>query len=178
MIALTGSAFSHSSVTAGADPAITQTISVEDVTVHRGQEFDVTIFLSGNENGMFSLRLLVTFDTQAMRLVGYKRGTAGEGYALTTASDFITVTAASGYESFGDEEHPFILLWNSSEKMIGNGRLVTLRFRSEKEASVLDRENGTVYALTVRSDENNTRVKAGELCRIPVSGGFGEKGGS
>ena len=163
--------FSHSGFTAGADPAITQTITVEDVTVHRGQDFFVTISLSGNENGMFSLRLLVTFDKASMRLVGYKRGTAADGFALTSASDFITAPAASGYASFGDGEHPFTLLWNSSEKMKGNGKLVTLVFRSEEDATVSDRENGTIHSLTVRSDESSTRVKAGEPCAIPVSGG-------
>ena len=84
-IVLTGLAFVQSSITAGADPAITQAIAVDNLTVHRGQEFDVNVSLTGNANGLYSLRLLVTFDTSAMTLVGCRRGKASEGYALTTA---------------------------------------------------------------------------------------------
>lgn len=170
-IVLTGLAFVQSSITAGADPAITQAIAVDNLSVHRGQEFDVNVSLTGNANGLYSLRLLVTFDTSAMTLVGYRRGKASEGYALTTASDFITANAAAGYGSFGDEAHPFVLLWNSSDLMKGNGKIVTLTFRSKKNAVVDDRENGAPYQINVACDEKNTRVKVGEDCLLPVSGG-------
>ncbi len=170
-IALTSFAFLYEGTAASADPAITQAIEVDSLTVHRGQEFDVNLTLSGNENGMYALRLLVTFDTSAMSLVGCRRGTAAQGYVLRNASDFVTSNASSGYESYGEEEKPFVILWSNTNLMKGNGTLVTLTFRSKKSALVADRENGVDYFINVACDENNTRVKLGEKCLLPVSGG-------
>ena len=157
---------------------VEQTLTVSDCVVNRGQEFDVDISIANNGTGMHSLRLLVTYNTSAMTLVGYTakdpmEDAAGlynnwKGSLLAAGKSTVT----NGYEAYGTQKNPFVLFWDNTDKLYGNGKIVTLTFASNKDAEIDSIKKEKDYAVSVAVDAANTMMTYGKTCSPDVTGGL------
>ena len=146
--------------------------------VHRGEEFDVDISISNNAAGMHALRLLVRYDRSAMELVRFESKVLTEGVGAEQSGDwkgnFIAAGedySASGYATYGTQKKPFVLMWESTDKLYGNGTIVTLTFASKKDAPIDPVTKDKVYAVSVEVDADNTMMSYGRNCSPSVTGG-------
>ncbi len=158
---------------ADADVTPTQKLTVSNATVHRGQEFDITISLSGNTSGFLAMRLLITYDTSAMTLVGYKV----TGLSAAWASNFMAANTDvyGGYSTYGTEDKPFVLMWAHSSKLTGNGTFATLTFASKPQATpTQDTLDQKPYVVKVETDERNTLLPGSVNATFDVEEGGGQ----
>ena len=102
---------------ANADEPIT--FSAESKTVHRGQRFTLSVFVSNN-SGIDSAFLSVSYDKAVFTLVDVTRGDA-------LAS--MNFTRSGSYDVF-----PFRVLWDSVTADSTNGKIVTFTFDSDVSA--------------------------------------------
>ena len=117
-------------------------VRVENKTVHRGQAFEVEIYLDQNP-GLLSLMLNVDYNKSVMELVGVEHGNALHTHTFTTSN---TETDE------GFLITPFNMLWDGRDKDFSTGVLVTLTFESNVEAQVGE------YPITVNYIRQNTNV--------------------
>ena len=155
--------------TAAADDPVEQSITVEALgTPHRGEDVTLRIAINGNTDGVYALRLAVTFDKSVMTLTQCtcKWDDAGADALLSTFRGNATpanTDGAGGYSSYGGENKPFILLWASSSKMRGDGTIALLTFATKESAEPGD------YGVTVTVDGDNTMVKYNQPCTLVVN---------
>ena len=97
-----------------------RTFSVESKTVHRGQRFTLSVFVSNN-SGIDSAFLSLSYDKTVFTLVDVTRGDA-------LAS--MNFTKSGSYDVF-----PFRVLWDSVTEDATNGKIVTFTFDSDVSAS-------------------------------------------
>ena len=95
-------------------------VRVEEKTVHRGQTFEMRIYLDQNP-GLVSLMLDLEYDKTAMELVGVKRGEALSAHTFTT-------TNTDTEEGFLIS--PFRMLWDGRTQDISTGAIAILTFES------------------------------------------------
>ena len=140
-----------------------QTITVSDVTVNRGQEFDVDISIGSNSQGIQAIRLFVTFDPSVMTLVDVTAKNPDPNENWTADFNGAGKDADGTYGSYGVKR--FVLLWVSTSKKYAEGTIATLRFLSKSSAAAAD------YNINVEVDPENTFLSLGENRTLEVSGG-------
>ena len=162
VLLLAGVALLRTSQTASATQMGDQTLALSNVSVSRGEEFDVDLSIANNDGGIQAIRLLVTFDTSRIELVGVQAKNPTEQSNWTG-----NFTAAGGnLADYGSTASPFVLLWVSTSKLYGNGTIATLTFLSKPEPAPTG--NSTI---AVDVDENSTLVGLGQKRDLAFSGG-------
>ena len=141
---------------AGNDTTDLPEVRVENKTVHRGQTFELDIYLDKNP-GLVSLMLEVEYDKSAMELVGVEHGNALKSHTFTTSNteteDGFLIT-------------PFRMLWDGRTQDKSTGVLVTLTFESKVDAEVGD------YPVNISYDKQNTNVEYGIPCDVNIKNGY------
>ena len=132
------------------------TVSIESKTVHRGQTFELQIYLNHNP-GLVSLMLELEYDKTAMELVGVSHGDALLTHSFTT-------TNTETEEGFSIT--PFRMLWDGRAQDKSTGVLVTLTFESKVDAEIGD------YPITVTFDRENTNAEYGVPCEVQIENGI------
>ena len=130
-------------------------VRVEHKTVHRGQTFEIRIYLDQNP-GLLSLMLDLEYDKSMMELVGITRGDALKTHAFTT-------TNTNTDEGFLIS--PFRMLWDGRSRDDSTGVLAILTFESKVEAPTGD------YPIIVNYDKQNTKVEYGQTCDVQIENG-------
>ena len=141
---------------AGNDTTDLPVVRVENKTVHRGQTFELQIYLDKNP-GLVSLMLEIEYDKSAMKLVGVSRKDALGTHTFTTTN---TETEEGFLIS------PFRMLWDGRTQDKSTGVLVTLTFESNVEADIGD------YPVNVSYDKQNTNVEYGIPCDVNIQNGY------
>ena len=140
----------------GPDTADLPVVRVENKTVHRGQTFELQIYLDQNP-GLISLMLELEYDKTAMELVGVAHGDALQSHTFTTTNtdteDGFLIT-------------PFRMLWDGRTQDTSTGVLVTLTFESKIEAEIGE------YLVSVSYDKHNTNVEYGVPCDVQIQNGY------
>ena len=131
-------------------------VRVEKKTVHRGQTFEVRIYLDQNP-GLVSLMLDLEYDKTAMELVGITRGDALSTHTFTT-------TNTDTDEGFLIS--PFLMLWDGRTQDSSTGVLATLTFESKVDAETGD------YPIIVNYDKQNTKVEYEKTCDVQIENGL------
>ena len=144
----------HVSAAEEKDPSVPM-IWVENKTVHRGQTFEVEVYLDQN-SGLVSLMLELEYDKTVMELVGIVRGDALSSHTFTTTN----VDTDEGYLV-----SPFYLLWDGRAQDHSVGKLVTLKFMSKIDAEIGD------YPVTINYDRKNTHIEYGQPCDVQINNG-------
>ena len=144
----------HVSAAEENDPAI-PVVRVEDKTIHRGQTFEVDVYLDSNP-GLISLLLELEYDKSVMELVSFTLGDALSAHTFTTTN----VDAGEGYLTT-----PFRLLWDGRTPDASVGKLITLTFRSEVDAEIGE------YPITINYDRKNTHVEYETPCDVQIKNG-------
>ena len=138
------------------DTAELPVVRIENKTVHRGQTFELQIYLDQNP-GLVSLMLEVEYDKSAMELVGVEHGNALKSHTFTTSNteteDGFLIT-------------PFRMLWDGRTQDKSTGVLVTLTFESKVDAEVGD------YPVNISYDKQNTNVEYGIPCDVNIKNGY------
>ena len=164
---LVGVSLLHTSDSAIAVETAAQTITVSNVTVNRGAEFDVDITIGNNSTGIQSITLDVTFDPSVMTLLEVTPKVPETAVETETwTSDFMASgkdKPAETYDSYGAK--PFRLMWATSDVWRGEGVIATLRFLAKPSAEAKD------YQITVTADPDNTLVPNGQKRDLNISGG-------
>ena len=101
-------------------------VRVENKTVHRGQTFELQIYLDQNP-GLISLMLELEYDKSAMELVGIAHGDALSSHTFTT-------TNTETEEGFLIT--PFRMLWDGRTQDKTTGVLAILTFESKIDAEI------------------------------------------
>ena len=131
-------------------------VRVEEKTVHRGQTFEMRIYLDHNP-GLISLMLDLEYDKTAMELVGVTRGDALKPHTFTT-------TNTDTDEGFLIS--PFRMLWDGRTQDNSTGVLAILTFESKVDAPTGD------YPITVNYDKQNTKVEYEKTCDVHIVNGL------
>lgn len=130
-------------------------VRVENKTVHRGQTFELNIYLDQNP-GLIALMLELEYDKTAMELVGISRGDGLASHTFTTTNtdteDGFSIT-------------PFRMLWDGRTQDTATGVLATLTFESKVDAEIGD------YIVCVSYDEQNTNAEYGIPCAVQIQDG-------
>ena len=141
---------------AGTDTADLPVVRVENKTVHRGQTFELKLYLDQNP-GLISLMLDLEYDKTAMELVGISHGNALESHTFTTTNtdteDGFLIT-------------PFRMLWDGRTQDHSTGVLAILTFESKVDAEMGD------YLVSVSYDKQNTNVDYGKPCDVQIENGY------
>ena len=161
---LVGLSLVYSTHTADAAEMADQTITVSDVTVNRGLEFDVDISISNNQQGIQAIRLFVNFDASAMTLIEVTPKDPVESENWTSEFEAAGKDPDETYASYGNGKR-FVLVWVNGGKWYGEGTIATLRFLSKSSATAKD------YPITVTVDPNNTLLSAGQKRDLHVENG-------
>ena len=140
-----------------------QTLTLSNVTVNRGQEFDVDIDLGHNSSGIQAIRIFVTFDPSVMTLLSVTPKDPVENENWTSEFEAAGKDADDSYGSYGVKRFP--LVWVHSAKRYGEGTIATLRFLAKPSADAKD------YQITVTVDPDNTLLALGQKRDLDVSGG-------
>ena len=140
---------------AEADAPEMATVRIESKTVHRGQTFELQIYLDHNP-GLVSLMLELEYDKTAMKLVGVSHGDALSTHSFTT-------TNTETEEGFSVT--PFRMLWDGRAQDKSTGVLVTLTFESKVDAEIGN------YPVTVIFDRENTNAEYGVPCEVQIENG-------
>lgn len=131
-------------------------VRVENKTVHRGQTFELRIYLDQNP-GLLSLMLELEYDKTALELVGISHGNALSTHTFTTTNtdtkDGFLIT-------------PFRMLWDGREQDRTTGVLATLTFESKIEAETGD------YLVSLSYDKQNTLIEYGVSCDVNIQNGY------
>ena len=130
-------------------------VRVENKTIHRGQTFEVDVYLDSNP-GLISLLLDLEYDKTVMELVGFTRGDALSTHTFTTTN----VDTGEGYLTT-----PFRLLWDGRMPDASVGKLVTLTFKSKVDAEIGD------YPITINYDRKNTHLEYEVPCDVQIENG-------
>ena len=130
-------------------------VRVENKIVHRGQTFELSIFLEQN-SGLIALMLELEYDKTAMELVGVSRGDALVSHTFTT-------TNTNTEEGFSVT--PFRMLWDGREQDKTTGVLVKLTFESKIDAEIGD------YPVHISYDKQNTNSEYGVPCDVQIQNG-------
>lgn len=130
-------------------------VRVENKTVHRGQTFELSIYLDQNP-GLISLMLELEYDKEVMELVGVSHGNA-----LATH----TFTSTNTETEDGFLITPFRMLWDGRTQDTSTGTLATLTFESKVEAPIGQ------YPVTLRYDKQNTNAAYGTPCDVQIENG-------
>ena len=137
------------------DTADIPVVRVENKTVHRGQTFELKIYLDQNP-GLISLMLDLEYDKSVMKLVGISRGDALGSLTFTTSNteteDGFSIT-------------PFRMLWDGRTQDTTTGVLATLIFESKVDAKIGD------YLISVSYDKQNTNTDYGKPCDVKIQNG-------
>ena len=131
-------------------------VRVEEKTVHRGQTFEIRIYLDQNP-GLLSLMLDLEYDNTAMELVGITRGDALKPHTFTT-------TNTDTDEGFLIS--PFRMLWDGRTQDNSTGVLAILTFESKVDAQTGD------YPIIVNYDKQNTKVEYEKTCDVMIDNGL------
>ena len=131
-------------------------VRVEDKTVHRGQTFEIRIYLDQNP-GLISLMLDLEYDKTAMELVGVTRGDALSTHTFTTTN----TDTEEGFLS-----SPFRMLWDGRIQDSSTGVIAILTFESKVDAQTGD------YSVIVNYDKQNTKVEYEETCDVLIDNGL------
>ena len=141
---------------AGVNTTTLPMVRVENKTVHRGQTFELRIYLDQNP-GLISLMLELEYDKTVMELVGISHGTALNTHTFTTTNtdteDGFLIT-------------PFRMLWDGRTQDSSTGVLATLTFESKVDAEVGD------YLVSLSYDKQNTNVEYGIPCDVNIQNGY------
>ena len=131
-------------------------VRVENKTVHRGQTFELRIYLDQNP-GLLSLMLELEYDKTTLELVGISHGNALSTHTFTTTNtdteDGFLIT-------------PFRMLWDGREQDRTTGVLATLTFESKIEAETGD------YLVSLSYDKQNTLIEYGVSCDVNIQNGY------
>jgi len=153
-----------------------QSITVSNVQVQRGTEFHMDIVLDGNDTGMYSLLLEVTFNQKVLTLTNVYRPDSknktelASGWAMPTAD--ATISNPQFYSSYGNSANPLVIFLFSTKKVVGSGKVATLTFSVAPDAHVEDLEDYTNYEVFVVCNKTNTRVdNLTDECELAVTGG-------
>lgn len=130
-------------------------VRVENKTVHRGQTFELQIYLDQNP-GLISLMLELEYDKSAMELVGIAHGDALSSHTFTT-------TNTETEEGFLIT--PFRMLWDGRTQDKTTGVLAILTFESK-----IDAEIGN-YPVSVSYDKQNTNMDYGKPIDVYIENG-------
>ena len=136
------------------DPTL-PVVRVENKTVHRGQTFELKIYLDQNP-GLISLMLELDYNKEVMELVGVSHGNALATHTFTTSN--------TGTED-GFLITPFRMLWDGRAQDTTTGVLTTLTFESKVDAPIGE------YPVTVSYDRENTNVAYGVPCDVQIENG-------
>ena len=131
-------------------------VRVEEKTVHRGQTFEIRIYLDQNP-GLISLMLDLEYDKTAMELVGVTRGDALNTHTFTT-------TNTDTDEGFLIS--PFRMLWDGRTQDSSTGAIAILAFESKVDAQTGD------YPIIVNYDKQNTKVEYEKTCDVLIDNGL------
>ena len=131
-------------------------VRVEEKTVHRGQTFEIRIYLDQNP-GLISLMLDLEYDKSAMELVGITRGDALSTHTFTT-------TNTDTDEGFLIS--PFRMLWDGRTQDSSTGVIAILTFESKVDAPIGD------YPIIVNYDKQNTKVEYEKTCDVLIDNGL------
>ena len=131
-------------------------VRVEEKTVHRGQTFEIRIYLDQNP-GLISLMLDLEYDKTAMELVGITRGDALSTHTFTT-------TNTDTDEGFLIS--PFRMLWDGRTQDSSTGLIAILTFESKVDAPIGD------YPIIVNYDKQNTKVEYEKTCHVLIDNGL------
>ena len=130
-------------------------VRVENKTVHRGQTFEIEIYLDQNP-GLIALTLDLEYDKTVMELVDVKRGEALGSHTFSTSNteteDGFLIT-------------PFRMLWDGRGQDASTGVIVTLTFQSKVDAEIGD------YPVTVSYDRDNTNADYGKPSDVEIQNG-------
>ena len=137
------------------DPTDLPLVRVENKTVHRGQTFELEIFLDQNP-GLIALMLELEYDKTAMELVGISHGDALVSHTFTTTN----TNTEDGFSIT-----PFRMLWDGREQDNTTGVLVTLTFESKIDAEIGD------YPVYISYDKQNTNSEYGVPCDVQIQNG-------
>lgn len=132
------------------------TISGSGTTVHRGQTFTIDVTISDNE-GLTALKLLLKYDSSAMKLVD-----ATQGSALSQMTYWATNKTEWDNFNRGDG---IGFLWDGAQPDKSNGVLLTLTFDSFITAEVGN------YPVEITYDPENTRSNVGVPATPVVTNG-------
>ena len=131
-------------------------VRIENKTVHRGQTFELRIYLDQNP-GLLSLMLELEYDKTTLELVGISHGNALSTHTFTTTNtdteDGFLIT-------------PFRMLWDGREQDRTTGVLATLTFESKIEAETGD------YLVSLSYDKQNTLIEYGVSCDVNIQNGY------
>ena len=131
-------------------------VRVENKTVHRGQIFELNIYLDQNP-GLVSLMLELEYDKTVMELVGISHGNALISHTFTTSN----TNTDQGFLIT-----PFRMLWDGRTQDKSTGVLATLTFESKVDAKIGD------YPVSVSYDKQNTNVEYGVPCDVNIQKGY------
>ena len=131
-------------------------VRVEEKTVHRGQTFEIRIYLDQNP-GLVSLMLDLEYDKTAMELVGITR---------TDALNTHTFTTTNTNTDEGFLVSPFRMLWDGRTQDNSTGVLAILTFESKVDARTGD------YPIIVNYDKQNTKIEYEKTCDVLIDNGL------
>ena len=162
--------FSNDVASALEEEQVDQVLIVSDSTVNRGASFDVDISIANNGyalgEGMHGIRLFVTYDTSALTLLTCTPKDPG-GYNWSGSFTPKKKDILGGYTTYGTKEEPFVLFWDSTSDLYGNGVIATLTFAASKTATVSEDK----YKINVEVSKKDTVKTLGKVCQPAVSGG-------
>ena len=163
LMLLVGLSLLHVGADATAAELAEQTITLSDVEVNRGQEFDVDISIGNNSSGIQAIRLFVTYNPDVMTLLSVTPKDPVPTENWTSEFEAAGKDSDGTYGSYGYKRFP--LVWVNSSKWYGEGTIATLRFLSKSSAAAGD------YKITVTVDPKNTLLALRQECDLAVSGG-------
>ncbi len=164
VVLLVGVSLLYTDASANAAVMADQTITVSNVTVNRGAEFDVDYSISNNSQGIQAIRLFVTYDPTAMTLLEVTPSNPVSSEDWTSEFEAAGKDDDGTYGSYGVKR--FVLMWiNTSSKWYGEGKIATLRFVAKSSAAVKD------YQITTVVDTDSTLLSLGEKRDLHISGG-------
>ena len=131
-------------------------VRVESKTVHRGQTFELKIYLDQNP-GLVALMLELEYDKTAMELVGISHGNALGSHTFTTTN----TDTENGFSIT-----PFRMLWDGRTQDKSTGVLAVLTFESKIDAEIGD------HLVSLSYDDQNTNVEYGVPCDVYIQNGY------
>ena len=131
-------------------------VSLDEVTVHRGQTFAMNVTVTSN-TGLNAMKLVIEYDHDAMTLIGVERGDGLPSMTMTTYNVETTV----GYGA-----RPFVLFFDAITPTTDTGVVATLLFETSIEADIGD------YDVTVTYDPDNTRSDYREPVALGIQQGL------
>lgn len=139
-----------------AEPDYTPAITIDNKTVHRGQTFEISAYISGNQ-GLTGLKVALEYDNTVMTLKNVIR---------EDALSSMTFTNTNNETDLGYSYIPFNLLWDAEVQDTSNGKLVTLVFDTDINAPLGD------YEVKFILDTSNTKMDYGVPINVDITNGI------